>query len=261
VAKAPAFQFYPDKWMAGTMHLSPLAYTTYHRLLCAIWLHEKTQYRFTFSPDYVCLHTSLEPQMFQRVWAEIQNPKFPLFKKKGKYLWSEGLRKEAMKQKDRRQKARESANARWNPCERNANACQAQCSPSPSSVPSPSSITNDNGTDARARASKKDAKITIEAELINEFCIRFPKSRWSKAKLYQGLKDQFVEALARGTTKQALIEQMDRIMKAGNLAPKAWEVTDPVDAQARKVQDKAELHRQMAEDYERRLAEDDSDGV
>ncbi len=81
-------------------------------------------------------------------------------------------------------------------------------------------------TDARA---KKPVEITDEAKLINEFTIRFPKSLWAKAPKYENLKQHFVEALARGSTVKALIEQMDRTMKAGNMAPKPWEITNPVD--------------------------------
>ena len=80
-------------------------------------------------------------------------------------------------------------------------------------------------TDARAKA----VKIADEAKLINEFTIRFPKSLWAKAPKYENLKQHFVEALARGSTVKALIEQMDRTMKAGNMAPKPWEITNPVD--------------------------------
>lgn len=36
---APAFDFYPERWLAGTMHLSPAERGAYINLLCHQWLH------------------------------------------------------------------------------------------------------------------------------------------------------------------------------------------------------------------------------
>ena len=127
--RAPAFQFYPDKWLAGTAHLSAEAYRAYHRLLCWIWCHTKSQFSIQNKDELLQIATGLKPDAFHAVWAEIQNPDAPLLKSRRKMLISNGLRKEAKKQEHNRQARTDAANARWKKCKRNANASVLQCSP------------------------------------------------------------------------------------------------------------------------------------
>lgn len=126
--RAPAFQFYPEKWLAGTSHLSDSAYVAYHRLLCWIWVHTKTQYSVVNNAVILQRATQCKGAKFRKVWAEIMQPHHSLLTIKGKAYVSKGLRKEAIKQKERRAQCQRSANARWEKCERNANASSTQCS-------------------------------------------------------------------------------------------------------------------------------------
>lgn len=140
--KSPAFQFYPDKWQSHTRRLSDTAYRVYHELLCWMWQSSHDHCSVNASIDAVCVATAMPMDKVENAMAEIQNAHAPLLKEDGDKWVSNGLKKEAEKQADRRKKARKSANARWhnaNASKTNANASVEQCSPSPSPSPSPSS--------------------------------------------------------------------------------------------------------------------------
>ncbi len=137
-SKSPAFQFYPDKFLAGTEHLSHIACRSYMRILCYLWLHTKSQFRTTFETKLLRRITKLSQKSFDRVWAEIQQPGLCLFATRGKNITSNGLRKEAEKQKERSEAAKVGANARWDECKRNTNASDLQCSLTTTPSPSPS---------------------------------------------------------------------------------------------------------------------------
>jgi len=175
--RAPAYQFYPDKWDSHTLHLSDAAYTAYHRLLNWIWCHTPGQFRIKSEQTVLQIATRCDPEKFAAVWAEIMSPAMPLLKKRGKYLISGGLRKEAEKQKARREKARDSANARWEQCERNASASPEQCSPSV--VTSPSTVVSVKGG--------KGEHPSLPM-IVKQFC---SKAKWigDKAKVWQCLSD------------------------------------------------------------------------
>lgn len=146
--RAPAFQFYPDKWLAHTRHLSDMACRVYHDLLCWIWQHSPDQH--TIHKDGVYVAIARPKDEVDRAMAEVQQPAFPLLKLRGEKYVSEGLRKEIEKQRVWRQKSasggRHSASARKGkhldanhpsttlqpPLVPNGNT------PSPSSSPSPS---------------------------------------------------------------------------------------------------------------------------
>ena len=139
--KSPGFQFYPDKFLAGTQHLSDEAFTGYVRILCSMWLDGVGHCKISKEISAIQDATLFSTAKAKRVMAEIQKPHKSLLRSDGKYYVSNGLRKEAKKQAARRRKAQASANARWKQCSGNANASPEQCFPSPSPIPFPTPST------------------------------------------------------------------------------------------------------------------------
>ena len=142
--RPPAFQFYPDKWQSHTRRLSDSGYRVYHELLCWMWQHADDHCSIQDSPEAVACAVAMPLECVRIALAEIQNPFSPLLKKDGERLVSNGLRKEASKQGERRDKAKTSAYARWKGADamrthtkQDANASAKQCFPSPSPSPSP----------------------------------------------------------------------------------------------------------------------------
>tara|TARA_Y100000310_G_scaffold68264_1_gene63593 strand:+ start:2814 stop:3716 length:903 start_codon:yes stop_codon:yes gene_type:complete len=143
--RAPAFQFYPDKYLAGTEHLSDAAERAYMRIMCWMWLHSETQYSMPNNDEFWNLVTKKNGKKLQKVRQEIMRDGFQLFKVEGDFIVSNGLRKEALKQQDHREKRRSAANARWKQKESKCNASASdlhmqdddplQCSPSVSPSP------------------------------------------------------------------------------------------------------------------------------
>jgi len=141
--KPPAFQFYPDKWLAGTLHLSPRAYQAYHRVLCWMWLNSEDLCSIPHDETTICRASGLTRRCYQKVWGgEIMNPNCPLLQVEGNRLISNGLRKEAAKQASRRARARLGGQAHAKQCQEPAKqeaplAPPKQCSPSPTPFSSP----------------------------------------------------------------------------------------------------------------------------
>jgi len=135
--KSPAFQFYPDKFLAGTEHLSDAAFTGYVRILCWMWLHDQPLCRISKEIPAIRDATRFSTAKAKRVMAEIQKPTMSLLRSEGNYYASNGLRKEAKKQAERKAKAKAAAQARWEQCSDHANASPEQCLPSPSPTPIP----------------------------------------------------------------------------------------------------------------------------
>jgi len=140
-SRPPAYQYYPDKMVAETRHLSDSSYRVYREILDWIWLFSEDFCSILNEPSALKIATGLSARKLKRAMEEIQNPHMPLFKEEGNRLVSLSLRKEAAKQKAKREKAKASANARWNPkpsqCDGNANAMRSVCPPSPSPSPTP----------------------------------------------------------------------------------------------------------------------------
>jgi len=101
--RSPAFQFYPDKWLAHTRHLSDMACRVYHDLLCWIWQHSPDQH--TIRKDGVYVAIARPREEVDRAMSEVQQPAFRLLKERGEKYISDGLRKEVKKQKIWRQKS------------------------------------------------------------------------------------------------------------------------------------------------------------
>lgn len=114
--KSPAFQFYPDKWKAQTDHLSAMAYRAYHKLLCWMWLNAKDYCSIADTDTAWAKATGLSGKPLAKARAEIMDPEQPLLKPKRNartFLHSLGLKKEANKQRLRRQHGQKGAKARW----------------------------------------------------------------------------------------------------------------------------------------------------
>ena len=143
--KSPAFQFYPDKWESHTAHLSDYAYRIYHRIICWMWQHSEDKCSIQANDAAIAIVLAQPCERITDAMREINNVHMPLLKKRGNRWLSGGLQKEAIKQKERRKKAQDSAKARWHKdlgndkkaSERNANASIEHSSPSPSPSPPP----------------------------------------------------------------------------------------------------------------------------
>lgn len=140
--RSPAFSFYPDKWQSHTRRLSDSAYRVYHELLCWMWQHAEDHCSVQASPEAVACAVAMPLDSVRIALAEIQNPFSPLLKCEDEKWVSNGLRKEALKQGERRVKAKTSAEARWKGANgmrthknSDANAQTEQCFPSPSPSP------------------------------------------------------------------------------------------------------------------------------
>ncbi len=145
--RAPSFQFYPDKWIAGTMHLDAESYRAYHRVLCWMWLHAQDQCSMPDTDGAWQIATCLKNRASERCREIIMQKDMELLEKRGDRLVSRGLQKEARKQKEYRGKQSDNAKTRWHKqvtpmpphCDGNTTGMPARgvCSPSPSPSPSP----------------------------------------------------------------------------------------------------------------------------
>ena len=105
--KSPSFQFYPDKALAGTVHLSPAAFKAYWMILWWMWLHSKTGYTMPNTTNAWKMATLIHNnRMLDAVRKEILAPEFKLLRKSGLTLVSFGLKKERKKQLRWAQKSR-----------------------------------------------------------------------------------------------------------------------------------------------------------
>lgn len=143
--KSPAFQFYPDKWQSHTRRLSDSSYRVYHELLCWMWQHSPDHCSIEASIEAVSCAVAMPTHCVRIAIADIQNAFSPLLKEHGGRWISNGLKKEAEKQSERREKAQKSAKHRWkeqdaNASKKNANASFEQCFPSPTPTPSPTPV-------------------------------------------------------------------------------------------------------------------------
>ena len=207
--KSPAFQFYPDKFLAGTIHLSANAFRAYTRVLCWMWLNGRQQCDILEDKRLVCGAAGISLKSYDKVWLqEIMSEHNPLLQREGKYLVSNGLRKEVIKQNERRKKATESANARWAHSERNANASNEhtpkQCSLTPS--PSPASSTDkEKGVNLPDFGNGDNPDMLSPSNLTDLYI-----TKAVGATGYSTAKQKITAALARGvdakTIRQAIIE-------------------------------------------------------
>lgn len=143
--KAPAFQFYPDKWQSHTRHLSDSAYRVFHEILCWMWQHADDQCSIPSHPEAISTLLAMPCERIAIALQELTNSHAPLLKTRGKKFISDGLRKEAEKLADRRAKMSNNSKQRWKRDVTtmqlhsigNANGSFLQCSPSPTPSPTP----------------------------------------------------------------------------------------------------------------------------
>lgn len=149
--KAPAFQFYPDKWQSHTKRLSNTAYRVYHEIICWMWQHSPDQCSIEQNPEAIACAIAMRPHVVRKALSEIQNRFSPLLKQNGARFVSGGLQKEIHKQSERRNKNSENANKRWQKDMQSHGICNAksensQCSSSPIPIPTPTSASQDKNT-------------------------------------------------------------------------------------------------------------------
>ena len=153
--RSPAFQFYPDKWQSHTRRLEDSSYRVFHELICWMWQHSEDHCSIPASPEAVACAVAMPLQCVRIAMADIQNEFSPLLKTEGGLWVCNGLRKEQEKQKNRRQKAKENADARWNHADasnphskKSADASNPQCSPTTTTTttPSPTPTTKNRNT-------------------------------------------------------------------------------------------------------------------
>jgi hypothetical protein len=159
--RSPAFSLYPDKAKAGTDHLSDRAFRIYWSALWWMWLNSPDYCSIIEDKLFICRKLKLSNSAYDRYWiGEIMDPMDPLLRQEGKYLISNGLRKEARRQNRYSEAARKAAEARWVDCDRNATAMRSECIPSP--IPSPIPST------------KKKTNVPVK-EILDEWKRLFPK--------------------------------------------------------------------------------------
>lgn len=134
--RPPAFQFYPDKWISHTRHLSDSEYRVFHEIMCWMWEHAADFCSIPDNAEHIARLLGCTCERIANALPTLCDPEMPLLMRSHGRLVCKGLKKEAEKQRAKREKSTSSANARWNkdldPCERIANAMPTLCSPSPS---------------------------------------------------------------------------------------------------------------------------------
>ena len=76
--RSPSWQFYPDRWLSRTSHLSPLAYVIYTRLLCDMWMHSPDYCSVKATPEAVCAATNVSLHDVSATLLELTNEERPL---------------------------------------------------------------------------------------------------------------------------------------------------------------------------------------
>ncbi len=104
--RAPGFMLYAQKAIAGSLHLSGEAFKAYWLMLFWMWANS-TDYCSMPDTDTAWHRATMidDPDKLAEAKAEIMNPEWPLLKKTRNRLVSNGLKKEAKKQKNKRGKA------------------------------------------------------------------------------------------------------------------------------------------------------------
>ena len=103
--RPPAFQFYPEKWLAHTLRLSAVAYRVYHRMLCWMWNESDNQYTIPSDPEFISVALNLPREEVEQALREIQYPRMELLKKYNDFFVSNGLKKSKNVQQEKREKS------------------------------------------------------------------------------------------------------------------------------------------------------------
>ncbi len=210
--RAPSFQLYPDKFIAGTLHLGDKAFKSYTRMLCWMWLHGDPPYSILNEHNSICLACGLSKRLYFKVWEnEIMNPVQPLLKIEGKYLISNGLRKEYDKQEARRKSAKAGANARWQHKDSIQSAMPNVCTPSTTPIPTTITATQEENAPlnihmlvgaARSLARCKNAPDTCKAEIQDKLDDGYTMQSVSDAiKVHEGGKREWMSDILNDCKK------------------------------------------------------------
>ncbi len=105
--KSPSYQWYPDKWLADTRRLSWKAKGLYKDLLDIIWMQYQEVCSIPDDADFIAGEMGCTPQEWVEARAEIMLEHRPLMKLITNRLFSNGLWKEHIKQRVRREKLAE----------------------------------------------------------------------------------------------------------------------------------------------------------
>lgn len=97
--KSPAYQHYPDKAIAGTAHLTPLAFKAYWMVLWWMWLHSPSKCRMKDEPQAWRRATIMDGVNALSARREIMETDPPMLQLRNGYVECAGLKKEAQKQK------------------------------------------------------------------------------------------------------------------------------------------------------------------
>ena len=192
--KSPAFQFYPDKALAGTQHLSPEAFKAYWLMLCWMWLHSPDQCSIPDDPGAWAIAMQLPTDNAKKCMQEIQNKHMSLLYASRKKLYSLGLKKEAEKQRKNREQKKSAANYRWNKEKRKMHthstridsASIPQCEPA--SVPQCSTTPTPTPTPLKKKKQKENLSLSFEHEIpgsVSGVESDFSKSQKPITELYQ----------------------------------------------------------------------------
>lgn len=144
--RSPAFQFYPDKALAGTIHLSDKAFKAYWRLVWFMWLHSDDFCSISGDRKAIMVGTGLNSRLYQSVWVdEIMNPAHPMFRVENNRIVCNGLRKEAEKQAKTSEVRRQAAFAKHLQAQKDAIALQKVVSLTTTTTPTPAVAVKEKG--------------------------------------------------------------------------------------------------------------------
>lgn len=153
--KSPAYQRYPDKWLADTRRLSWATKGIYADLLETIWLHFQESCAIPDDDNYISSEIGCTVDEWVKAKAELMHPARPLLQVVAKnnqetnrfpssetnWLCSNGLWKERCKQLERWEKLRENGRKGGRPRNQldtpDRKAPESLVSPTPTPTPTP----------------------------------------------------------------------------------------------------------------------------
>ena len=227
--RAPAFQFYPDKWLSHTRRLSDSAYRVYHELLCWMWQSSPDQCSIDANPDAVACVIGMPLPVVRSAMEEIQNPFCPLLKTEGDRWICHGILKEVEKQTAHRERQTANATARWNRATASENDATAlprhekkakrQCSHSSS----PSTSSNNTPNPPGGNGGRVDI---FEEKRFVGFWHRYPRKerKYNAVEVWNKLApdDATIKEIARGLKRWNASEQWDKDDGAYVPMPDKW---------------------------------------
>ena len=238
--RAPAFQFYPDKALAGTIHLGDKAFKAYWRLIWFMWLHSEQYCDIVNDRKAIMAGTGLSSRQYQKVWVEeLMNPAHPMFRVEGNRIICNGLRKEALKQADIRKKRQKAALAKQM-------HMQMHCTRGGTLTPSPSPSTlKDTPLPPKGGGAGEEAiedlpippsNSSAAISTANALAFDFVRQKKPSGGGRKAVADKVLVCFDLGYTEDEVVAAME----SAPMHVKLWEVFDPlVDARREKPKAKA----------------------